>query len=336
MKFTSYLSAILCASLIITANVNVNAESDANNTQRKVVNSLSAEKPMPLRVDALVTGPRNNTTKTDSGRGNWVSKTVLDLKVGYKKDIAYVYETENSVVFMFDQSVIDNRVELMNVNDVNERTEIQESINVGIYSVEYVKPEAYNAIDSESMLAVTTYSTKIEQWFAWSGDWVSTDIDVDFNIFDAITVATFIFPGVVSNVVAVITFIASFALAGNYNLDGVNPKVKTRSWCQYYYLNRYGFVYNTYTAKWENWSQFGSRRGFRYSEAWDVTPLGAFVHYSYYINEPNSEVYPTNQNRVDKKSNFDINSIVIGEAIEGYESGMPYIDIYMIAQYKLN
>lgn len=327
--------SVISIGLIISINMDVKALGQTSSEAFMPEVSVSNELPMPTLDDELLSLNSKDSMITNSERKIWVQQTKNELAQSYGKNVVQVLETYDSIIFVFERLESNALDELKFNSDHIEEVIDMSVVNADILSVMYMKPEAISKVSQASLDAMTTYSTKIELWYSWSGDWVSLDQDTDTNIYDTIDILTMIFPGLFSSVVSVMNYIISHALAGNNNLDGSNPRVKTRSWAQYYYLNKCGFVYNTQFGLWQNWSQVGSRRIFRYSEAWNVTPQGAFINYSYYINEPNSSTYPTNMSRTEKKSSYDMDSYVISKAIEGYEAGYPFIDIYGFGKYKL-
>lgn len=332
MNLRQSLLTVICLCLFSQYSLKVSALDVKSSEMRSpVAESIGKESPIPLLFGSALIFADDKTALKDPGRKIWVERTILDLKKDYGKNVAIVFETTKNITFVFEQIGTESWIST-EVNPLSDEVSSDYSSYQGIISIEYMKPEAYSIVSTDGVMTSTYYPTKVEQWYGWS-DWVLLDVDIDPNIYDSITILTFIFPGITSSVVSVIAYLSSKLIEDDFHLTGV-PNVRVKNQAQYYYLNKHGYVYDSLSGNWQNWSIIGSRRTMRWSTAWDVID-GAFVNVTSYPNEPDITYLPTNYDRIEKKYNFDVGTYITQKAREAKESGYPFIDIYGYSEYKL-
>lgn len=319
---------ILIVILFVTSIIRVNASTlELNKVSKELPMPVLLEKITKLYNESIVYVPLNNqieisseTIITDPIRRTWIYNTQKVLEDYYMQKICKIVETEKFISFYFEPketSVSQLREKSIDL-DLESDTKL-ESFDANIYAIDYTKPES-------SMLA-TTYSTKVLRAYGYASAFVRVDTKYANNYQIATTVAMYMLPNVLGFVSDAIDYIT------NHTTSYLNNSVKLKgtTYVHYYYLNKYGYVYNEQFGIWQNWSQIGSRRSFKKVEAWNVRTDNSVYNYSAFFNEPNNPSMPTNYDRIELKTGFGSDSFVIEKAIEAYEYQYPFIDTFGMA-----
>ena len=323
--FTSIISTFIVLMLFSNSIAKVNAKEETN---YKPKNSISSESPMPLVIGASLTSISKSST-TYSSRRLWMDLTKLELEKSYSKKVIVIVESNTAISFYFDSSGVEyfpptNEEQQIEVGQV-----VTDVTSSGVYAVDYMKPEVVFSKTNGTMAATTLYSTKIERAYSYSTSFINLDTKFANNYTNAITIAILFLPGVYGYVAGVVTYIAAHAISYiDYNI-----KIKGKTMVQYYYQNKIGYVWNTATSTWQAWSQIGSRRSFKKQETWNVHTDNSVYNYSAYFNAAQAPTSnPSNYDgNINMKPNFENDSYIIQKAVEGFESGLPYVDIYGLA-----
>lgn len=259
---------------------------------------------MPLLSnEEMQTCSINVATLNDPVRAAWAEATAETLEEAYSQEVLSITETENFVVFTFEdpEEVVSN---------------------VGYISkVEYTKPE--------SLAVSSNYETKITYMYGWMDDYYS--LEKKSGLWSAIkdtlvTVAGYIGPLKISAFAFTVLGIAS-------NFFNGPEVVKAENTGQYYILNKIGQVRSEVTGLWGQWAYVGSRRTFyRTLLEKEVSPgywntLGVKETIA---DNPNN---PSNADTEEKKDNFDNNTWIINKAISAYEYDRAYMNVYGMTLY---
>lgn len=295
----------VCLAIVLLANMTipafaVEAGEDTFQQSSPVDDFLTTdEAAMPhLSNEETQTYSQTAVTLNTPARAAWAEATAATLEEAYSQEVRSVTETEDFVVFTFEEP--DEVVS-----------------NVGYISkVEYTKPES---------LAVTSdYETKITYMYGWLDGYYS--LEEKSGTWSAIKDTLLTVAGFVDQLTIYLFAIDVLGIASNFF---TGPElVKAENTAQYYVLNKIGQVKNEVTGLWQQWAYVGSRRSFY------RTLLEKEVSTNYWntlgVEETiaNNTNNPTNADKVEKKTNFDNDTWIINKAISAYEYDRAYMNVY--------
>ncbi len=250
-------------------------------------------------------------------RKAWVATTTAELEKAYGQKILNVEETQDVIRFVYETRDYEPRAELVNEDGIPCTPQ-------QLLMTEYTKPESNLAAKLSSSASPRALSTKINYYYEWSAYYNlqrkgAQSFNAAYNV--AILIAGAVTKPLASVVISVATWLGDSVL----NSQPVEAETKVK----YYYQTKAGCVLAN--GVWTATVQVGCRKGFGH---W-------WASYRNSYNEPiadwsaphnaNNSTNPSNQDSVEYKANFNNNTWILNKAIECYNSGVPYVDIYGIA-----
>lgn len=295
----------VCLAVALLANMTIpafaiEAGEDAFQQNSSVNDFLTTtEDAMPHLSNAEIqTCSQNMATLNDPVRAAWAEATADTLEDAYSQEVHSITETENFVVFTFEEP---EEV----VNDVGY-----------ISKVEYTKPE--------SLAVSSNYETKITYMYGWLDGYYS--LEKKSGTWNAIKDTLVTVAGYIESLRISAFAFTVLGIASNF-FNGPEI-VKAENTAQYYVLNKIGQVRSEVTGLWGQWAYVGSRRTFYRTLLEKEVADGYWNTLGVKETIADDANNPGNADKVEEKTNFNNNTWIINKAISAYEYDRAYIDVY--------
>jgi hypothetical protein len=307
------LISIPTVGMASTSISNTDNEISANVTQ-----IVTHESAMPILTNSigasLYSYSSTNTLQTPS-RAAWVAATSNELERAYGQKVLRVEEEVDVIRFIFETADCLPTGEYVNQDGIPCTPQ-------QLLMTEYLKPESASTMIQTS--PSRALSTKINYYYSWSSYYPlqsksATSLNAAYNV--SILIASAIVSPLSSVVLGVANWIGQ-------SISASQP-VSARTEVKYYYQTKAGCV--LVNGTWTSTVQVGCRKGFGYWVATFTNSYGEPIRDKPRDNQADYSPNPSNQDTVEYKANFNNNTWIHNKAIECYNSGVPYVDIYGIA-----
>lgn len=263
------------------AYASTNDKGQLNYLEESIYDIRTNEEIIPI----IKNGSRN-TTEVINKVEDWKISTKHILEKAYKQKIINIQEDDDYITFEYDydDSIIEPQLS----------------------KTEYLKPS--------SNLANTSIPTKMNYAWAWSNYFKGGSKSGRWGVTKTLLIAV---PGLSSktvlNIFSVMLGVLDSSLAAS-------TPVTCETSVKYYYLNKIGYVQDSNFGYWLPYAYVGSQRGFNRYIGIKKDSYGQPV--KTWVNEKTGKPSnnPTNQDFINKKSNFDNNTWILNKAISQYKN----------------
>ena len=316
ISFGLALLMILSFPLLGLANdLNTNIGPNENSSIDDI-NIITTKEPAMPAINIKSTLSSNTNTLQLPERKAWVATTTAELEAAYGQEVVKVEETSDVVRFIYKTEYYEPTGEFINQDGIACTPQ-------QLLMTEYLKPESALAVQLNTNATSRALSTKINFYYDWSGYYYlqkksAQSLNVASNV--AILIASAITKPLSSVVLGVVNWLGYTIL----NSQPVQAETKVK----YYYQTKAGCV--LVNGVWMSTVQVGCRKGFgEWWASWRNSGNQPISDVRTNTGKPDSN--PTNSpDSVEYKPNFNNHTWIHNKAIECYNSGVPYVDIYAI------